>query len=497
MSNSSSSSSSFAASAPSSFVVPSMLHFSGDKAVWATFKNRLHAFLAMQKLLEVLLHAGPAEAACAAAASKAAAAAAASGGATSSSTPPAPTPTQGPTEEQKELWAERSARVYAILVMCVQCPSLAMKINNVKFGDAHGVWRVLLERFERRTMHNLMQVTDQLHNAKLNPSDAAPLDMFVARIRSLELALTELGEPPSETKLKIVLLSGLPASYEGAAASLRVLPIDFDAMVTHLENHEESLRNQEKRKAEIDEIVSFARENRPHQQQRSGDRRSSHRGAGSRGGAGSGSQRLCYGCDQPGHVAFDCPKNRDAIKCSLCRTLGHADKQCQSTRHGRGARPNYRQKKPRDDDEDGHFAADPNDDEDGFACVVLDEALAAAAGLKPSSFLLDSGASIHLSNNKKKMRKMRRLDEPIRIRVADNTVMKLHEVGEMVVKLPGRRKLKLRHVAYHPKLATNLISVSRVTEAGLAVHFGSDRATINVSQADGSIGPLVCEAMRR
>ena len=510
MSNSSSSSS-FSASAPSSFVVPPMLLFTGDKALWPTFRNRFQAYLVTQKLLEVLLHAGPAEAASAAAATKAAAAAAvtaaaaANGGATSSSTPPAPAPTPTvPTEEQKELWAERSARVYAILVMCVQCPSLAMKINNVKFGDAHAVWKVLLARFENHSMHNLMQATDQLHGLKLDASEAAPLDMFVARIRSLELALTELGQAPDEMKLKIVLLRGLPSSYESAVKVLRMQGnLSFDEMVTQLEAEEREM--QDKRKSEMDEVASLARENRHHQQQRFG--RSSQRGGGagssshhSRGGGHNSQQRLCYGCNQPGHVAFDCPKNRDAIKCSLCRTLGHSDKQCQSTRRGRGAGANHRRKQQRDDDEDANFAADSNDDDvDGYGFVIFETACATSTGLKPSSFVFDSACTINLSNNKDQMRNVRRLANPIRLRVANNKIMLLRHVGEVVLKLPGGVPLTLYNVAYHPELATNLVSMAWMADAGFATLFGDDYATVHVAPTKkyDPLGPPICEATRQ
>ena len=491
-----------------------MLHFAGDKALWPTFKNRIQAYLVTQKLLEVLLYAGQAEATSAAAATKAAAAAAAAvaapnGGATSSSTPPAatPTPTQAavPTEEQQELWAERSARVYAILVMCVQCPSLAMKINNVKFGDAHAVWKVLLARFENHSMHNLMQATDQLHQLKLDESEAAPLDMFVARIRSLELALTELGQAPDEMKLKIVLLRGLPSSYESAMKVLRMQGnLSFDEMVTQLETEEREM--QAKRKSEIDEVASLARENR-HQQQRFGDRRSSHRGGGagsssqhSRGGGNNSQQRLCYGCNQPGHVAFDCPKNRDAIKCSLCRTLGHSDKQCQSTRRGRGAGANHRRKQQRDDDEDANLAADSNDDDvEGYGFVIFETACATSTGLKPSSFVFDSACTINLSNNKDQMQKVRRLSKPIRLKVANNKIMLLHHVGEIVLKLPGDIPLTLHNVAYHPALATNLVSMARIADAGFVTLFGDDYATVHVKPAkkDDPLGPPVCEATRQ
>ena len=60
------------------------------------------------------------------------------------------------------MWIEAANKVYMLLLMAVQSKSLSTKINNVPQGDAHGVWKLLVAKYERQSATSLMQVMEKL-----------------------------------------------------------------------------------------------------------------------------------------------------------------------------------------------------------------------------------------------------------------------------------------------------------------------------------------------
>ena len=306
-----------------------------------------------------------------------------------------------------------------------------------------------------------------------------------------------------------MLLKGLPASFDPVVPSLRLQAktLSFDDMVTHLEDHQESVQIKERKEsAAAEEAASYARDHgaRP-QQQRYG--RSSGGGAGqSRGyGGGNPGRRLCYDCDSPSHVAFDCPKNRDAKKCSLCRQLGHVDKQCQRPRRGRGAhgqQQRQQQQQPQragassradDEDESGHLAADSSDEGGEDFALLAQESVSVSRTHHIVKWVFDSGATQNLCNNQAIMHNVHRVSPPITLRVADNKLMYLERAGQVDLQVRSGRVLQLRTVVYDPRLAANLLSVPRLADAGYDVTFGESAAEVR-SRATGRV---VCVAPRR
>lgn len=223
--------------------IPSAAVFNGEKELWPTAKHRILALLMSQGVMETVESVAPVVVT-------------ASGNSASSSSA-----SSGVSASEMASWKERANRAYTILIMCIQCKSLSVKLSNIPLGDAYAVWKVLLARFERQSTSSLLQVTEMLHKERLNESDAAPLDMFVARVQSHQIRLNGFGEPPSDSLLKVILLKGLPSSYDSIVVVLRAGKESFDEMVSQLEDHEEFLRSQTRSKSSQDEVASFARDN--------------------------------------------------------------------------------------------------------------------------------------------------------------------------------------------------------------------------------------------
>lgn len=342
------------------------------------------------------------------------------------------------------LWEERADRAYGMLVLSFSSPALTSLVQQVTPGDAHGVWKLLLGRYERKTVASQAHVIEQLMSTRMEAGEH--VDSYVARLKNTVSVLAEMGEPVSPSMQKHVLMQGLPSSYSSLVQSLGLqqAALTFEDIVTHLVDHQEKLLLRERasgsgsgdRQRHAD-VASYAQVGggggsgsaQPWQSQQRGQRGPGAQGNrfGNRNGAASArnnhsgvgdrpDSRTCFTCDQTGHIAYDCPRNRDAKKCSTCRRLGHSPNQCPSKngRNGGGGRGAGQQRQQatstamtavspyiRDEEQD----MDSEEDMDAVFMVREMETEAEAQAspftsqLKRSTtveWVLDSGATRHL-----------------------------------------------------------------------------------------------------
>ena len=90
---------------------------------------------------------------------------------------------------------------------------------------------------------------------------------------------------------------------------------------------------------------------------------------------------------------------------------------------------------------------------------------------------MDSGATCHLCNDRSIFTVFNSLENPQEIVLGDGHTLDAVGVGDVVLNLVVDSKIKkrrLRDVLYVPKLAYNLLSVSKATETRKKVKFSSD-----------------------
>jgi hypothetical protein len=435
--------------------VTSALKFDGKQAGWAAWKKKVLAWCQYAEIDAALSEQAPTTRA---QARVAAAAAAAAGAGSASSQGPAAMAVDGNAgaqaasdavadAEERAAWKKRAAKVYMALLMMLQGDELAQLTQHVPSGDAYGLWQTLCSKYERKTAANKMLVWTQLLRASLAPAPDT-LDAYVSRLRSAQAQLTEMGVTVDADLLLNLLLKGLPDAWSVAVDTLSMKDsLKFDEAVEQLRDFQEKTQvNERAASAAGADTASFAREygggsqqrgrTQFQQQQRSGGAGSSHaRGpashAGGRNhggsGGGNGAARLCYACDSPDHIAFDCPKNRNQKRCMSCRRLGHTDVQCPRGR-GRNGRNAPSSGPAADADDETHLALDGgvSDSDDEYALMGGD----GTGALCPLDWVLDSGASRHLSNTRTNMQNMQRLWPAHTVRVANGQRLDVQQQGE-------------------------------------------------------------------
>jgi hypothetical protein len=96
-----------------------------------------------------------------------------------------------------------------------------------------------------------------------------------------------------------------------------------------------------------------------------------------------------------------------------------------------------------------------------------------------STWLIDSGATIHVANSLQGFHMRRTLQRGERsIRVANGVEAELEAIGELPLKLNNGFILRLHNVLYVPSLSRNLIAVSCLDDDGYDCQFGNRQRLI-------------------
>ena len=122
---------------------------------------------------------------------------------------------------------------------------------------------------------------------------------------------------------------------------------------------------------------------------------------------------------------------------------------------------------------------------------------------KKNVWLIDSGASKHMTPEKAKMSNYTKFSKPLPVKLADNNV--LYAYGKGNLRFPvfdGTRKfnLFLEDVLYVPKILRNLLSLPTMTQRGAEVRFKEDvcivisnEQTLHIGHKDGKLFKLNTE----
>jgi ribosomal protein L12E/L44/L45/RPP1/RPP2 len=464
-----------------SVTVSSALKFNGNN--FSLWKMKILAYLQDKELVEVVEQAAPEAAA---ALGELAAVAAGVNAAE-----------QKAAKEEEENRIKKCMKAYTILVLTLQDEQLQL-VLDVARGNAHGVWKALLQRYERRTIASKTQARNMLTQSKMGNDEL--VETYISRIKRLVVSLSEMGSPTSNDELLQILFNGLPEAYETLVDSLTVYEsLTFDeACVFILDRQERINIKRGKIKQQEEEQASYAQARGD--QSRSGDqnRRARGRGRGRYTQSGSAAassaagkrNRTCFTCEKPGHIAYYCHLNANAKKCANCRIIGHATEDCYygtgstgtGTGNGHGNGTGHGMNT-------GMLATAAHEAEE---CDVVFSASEHAYHVNittPESWIVDTGATRHITNSKLGMNNIKKLNSPIELTVANNEKVLLSEVGSAVVKVSngqagstgtgtGDGTIKLNEVSYAPTFKSNLMSVAKMVDTGAEVLFTKDKAVV-------------------
>jgi hypothetical protein len=84
--------------------------------------------------------------------------------------------------------------------------------------------------------------------------------------------------------------------------------------------------------------------------------------------------------------------------------------------------------------------------------------------------MVDSGATRHMMYDISMFEHVRKI-ETIRVMLGDNSSAMCSKVGNVVLKLPGGRRIRLSELLFVPRLAIHLLSVAQLAIKGIMSSF--------------------------
>ena len=182
-------------------------------------------------------------------------------------------------------------------------------------------------------------------------------------------------------------------------------------------------------------------------------------------------------------------RHKRSIRCHYCHKLGHIQRNCPERVHGGDKQKSY---EPRHEHKPVPKSKGPDkragkhtvhstrairyssDSESDTVGLMVSQALSVGS-TNPDCWIIDSGATCHISNNRSLFVEYNSLEESQSVTLGDGHTLEAVGKGVVALKLEledGKTITgQLNDVLYVPELTYNLLSISRVTKLGKRVEF--------------------------
>lgn len=151
---------------------------------------------------------------------------------------------------------------------------------------------------------------------------------------------------------------------------------------------------------------------------------------------------ICHLCNQPGHIKPNCP--------NLGNNSQHRSK--------------------------ANYVGKHKENDNVLLTTVFhtENIKSYASKVDHNDWVIDSGCTTHMSNQMVKNGKFEKKE----VLVANNAKLTSNCVGDIELYIENSNKVTVKDVLYIPELATNLLSVNKITEKGKIVVFDKDSCRI-------------------
>ena len=303
-------------------------------------------------------------------------------------------------------------------------------------------WKKLSDHFERGTLMTKLQLRKQYFKCEMQ--EGASVQEHIKEMREMAEKLAVMQSPVSEEDKVMTLLGSLPSSYDSLVATL-------GAQVGNMElsTVERSLLDEEARR------VGSGRADPPGAVAMYGRTVASANGKKPHYSGRLTTKGKCYLCKQVGHFQRDCPKKVGSRSAEQEACVAATE------------------------DKEVAFVATPD-----------------KIGIKKSrDWIIDSGASRHMTWDRGQLEDYRTMDKPELVRLGDNHVVEAQGIGNVRISVVlddgSVQNSVLCDVLYIKNLAVNLLSVSATTNKGYDVSFNED--TCRILDTGGKI---VCRGIK-
>ena len=322
----------------------------------------------------------------------------------------------------------KSQKVFSTIVMAITSSQLYLITSCEGPREA---WEALRNHFERDTLANKLFLKKQYFRTEMK--EGTPVETHLKHMKEITDKLAAIGAPISEEDQVVTLFGSLPSSY-----SILVTALEARVDGVTLNFVQQALRHEEQKQTE-----SFKSSN--------GGLSSSHVDT-----ALIGTQRKpirprsvvkCFGCSQTGHILRNCPR-RKSSSTGPEHVASTVEEKCSD-----------------DYEDNGVFSAMSDADLKLMSC----------------SWLVDSGASAHMTRDLRLLIGFQEFKIPQKVGLGDGSTVEAVGVGNVNVNMKFEgldKQATLYNVLYVPKLTHNLFSVQAAASKGNTVQFSRTQCLI-------------------
>jgi len=381
------------------------------------------------------------------------------------------------------------ARCTIVLALADDLLSIIRDLNTAK-----ETWDALAHRFNDTSISNMIFVRRKFLNITMNATDT--MAAHISNVKNIYDKLKSIGGRVDETDHCLVLLQSLPETYDNMVIALTTGRDLKDLKYVLVTN---SLIQEELRRAEQGVSRSAASEGALYSGEAGGRgwRNNGGGGGGGRGRGGRGNGRHCTFCGKNGHDESDCYRKK---RCAYCQNPGHDETICRKKQRdikgasalaARAAQQHAEQANlvP------GRHTANTTPSAAGEYALVGNGAPDTVYDVDDDDWIIDSGATSHMTASSIDMSNYRKLAVPISVNGITADKLVAIGVGDVLINtanIHGRATtVTLKGVLHVPGISINLVSVSTLTARGADVNFNKSGCVIKVGDVVIALGSAV------
>ena len=367
-------------------------------------------------------------------------------------------------KESKIIEFEKREYLSRHILLSTTSTRLGAKIKDL--STAEGMWKVIVDDATTKSTLYLLDAEDQLSSMKLADDDdpkthLSELKHHFEIMHHRRENLIKIGSTMSEQRFNIIIMSSLPESYRPTLQT-----ITASERMSRLSGTQSTTMKS-------DDLIAFIIEEAHHRVINDERNKNAESALAARSKGTGKSNRKEKGESKP-----------DVI-CDNCKKPGHTGEQCYSKGGGcEGQGPKQKAKAKAKAKESETAVVATNDEEgDLFAFTCTSDYVALADQLEVLKSRLgtciDSGASRDYCPDRSKFSNYKAIQR--RITTADGRTLKAIGSGDLHLELPngsGKTKIVFKNAIHAPDIASTLISISRLDEAGYAITFNKRVCTI-------------------
>ena len=345
------------------------------------------------------------------------------------------------TQADVDAWDAHNNRTHPFLILNCQDSVLA----HLRAADtAPKVWTVLTTLYEMKTPGRIITMETQL--LQLRVEDFPSISAFVAKMKELREELAVCGKQISTEDMAVRLLAKLPPAYDSLFSSIvtspRATPITWEELLPMVMQVEGRVSSRTLPSGGDTALAS------------------TQKGKGKNQGKNKNQTKK----KQEKKKEEDSSSSKD-VTCSYCKKPGHPESKCYKKKRDE-------KKKDKESTTDTSTVAVVN--KEGIYVSV--ESHAAYLTSESRSWLLDSGATSHMTNRRDWFSSFKERSGDITI--GDSSIIPIRGAGTISIFRTSLDRRYFSDVLYVPDLGFNLLSVSSLTKQGASVEFLADSVIV-------------------